>query len=290
MAYEIPDPNAPKKKMSAAQQAYQDQYGDQLTQPQRDAYQTNLAAGGVEPATFNSPPPFSTYGASNMLGGTPGSGAGIPGPQNPQSVAAQWNAQPQATPAAPDYLAPTLDKLQTPQADPRSEALFAQLQQRAGQGLNVQNDPNIRQQSDVYGAQQERIRRNYLADVAEKAGPGANIAGERRMGYERMAQDVGGFEAELVGREIEGRRAEIADALQQMGNLLSVEQQQELQRELALLDQASREQSMQMTRQGMDQDWRTALLNNEQFVADLGLKAEDRRTYWDAIRSGQIEG
>jgi hypothetical protein len=169
----------------------------------------------------------------------------------------------------------------------RSQALYDQLAQRASQSLAIdRNDPIIRAQADAYGAQQERARRDSLADYAESAGPTANIRGEQRLGYERMGSAVGGFEAELLGRELESRRAEITQALNSMGSLLSADQQRELQRQIALLDQAVAQQQLTSSNAGREQEWQTALLQNEQFLKDLGLRAEDRASYYDAVRRG----
>jgi hypothetical protein len=53
----------------------------------------------------------------------------------------------------------------------------------------------------------------------------------------------------------------------------------QLQRELSILDAKLREM-------GLDQNWNLAQLQNDQFNKDLGLRAEDRASYWDLIRSG----
>lgn len=97
-------------------------------------------------------------------------------------------------------------------------------------------DPIIRGQVDAFGAQTERARRNYLSDVAEQRGPYANIQGERRMSAEKAGQAVGGFQAQLLGRELTARRDEIAQALAQMGGMLSGDQTRALQGELAAID------------------------------------------------------
>jgi hypothetical protein len=171
----------------------------------------------------------------------------------------------------------------------RSNALYDQLSQRATQGLDAtRNDPVIRTQADAYAAQEERARRDYLADLAEREGPLANLRGETRMAAERMGQRVGSFEAELLGRELTARREEIAQALQQMGGLLSTDQQRELQRQIALMDNAIAQQQAANQGRSLDQDWQTALLQNEEFLRELAEQQMDRRSYYDAVQRGFI--
>jgi hypothetical protein len=136
-----------------------------------------------------------------------------------------------------------------PEIQQRDDTLYNLLLGRATQGLDIdRNDPIIRGQSDAYAANQERARRNYLADVAEQAGPLANLRGEQRVTAEQLGQNVGSFEAQLMARELESRRAEIADALTSMRGLLTSDQQAELQRQLSLLDDATRR--LQIDQQG----------------------------------------
>ena len=69
------------------------------------------------------------------------------------------------------------------------------------------DDPVVRAQVDAYSAAQERARRNYLADLAEKAhGNPVNLQGENRLTAEKMGQAVGQFAADVIAKEIEARR------------------------------------------------------------------------------------
>lgn len=121
------------------------------------------------------------------------------------------------------------------------QQLVDQLTKRANQTLAVdRNDPTIRAQVDPYSAQVEREKRNYLADIAEKKGPLGNTLAEERLASERAGQSTGLFESQLLGREIDARRAEIQDALTQMRGMLSTEQTLALQQELAHLDDATK--------------------------------------------------
>jgi hypothetical protein len=209
------------------------------------------------------------------------------------SVADSWSPANLPTPQAPAWAQGVTDNMlaqsqaASTQNAARSTSLFDALSQRANQTLNVgANDPIIRAQTDAYRAEQDRASRNDLADLAEKSGPYANLRGEQRLLSERSGQRTGGFQADLMGRELTARRAEISDALQSMGSLLSVDQQRELQREMTLLDQALAQQGMQAGQNDQMLDWQTALLANESFNKELGLKAEDRQAYYDALRRG----
>jgi hypothetical protein len=211
-------------------------------------------------------------------------------PYRAETLAQQWqNYQPPAAAQPPAWQQGVVEGMLTPTPDPRGTELFNVLQQRATQGLNVsRTDPAIRAQADAYSAQEERASRNYLADVAEKDGPFANMRGETRMASERMGQRVGAFEAELMGRELQARRDEIAQALQLSASLLSTEQQRELQRQMALLDNAIAQQQAGNASLGLNQDWMEALMQNAQFLDDLGARERDRRSYYDLVQSGQL--
>jgi len=169
----------------------------------------------------------------------------------------------------------------------KADSLYNTWLGRSQASLNINgNDPIIRQQADAYSANEERARRNYIGDLAESAGPLANIRGESRMAAERMGQRTGGFEAQLIGRELQTKRDEIAQALNAMTGMLNADQQAGLQRELSILDQAIKEQGIALQGKSLDQDWQRALLNNNQFMADIGLRAENQYNYWnDPLRT-----
>lgn len=157
----------------------------------------------------------------------------------------------------------------------RGNTLWDQLMGRANQTLQVgAKDPIIANQVNSYRAEQTRGVRDQLAQVAEAGGPTANLNGERRMANEKASRATGGLQATLMQNELTARRNEIQQALSQMGSMLSDQQKTALSRELGLLNA------------GMDQQ----RINNQnnQFLDDLGLRATDRASYWDAIRSGLI--
>ena len=161
---------------------------------------------------------------------------------------------------------------------PLYEALWA----RARQGTDVdRNAPAIRQQADVYAANEERAKRNYISDVAERSGPVANIEDARRMAAERVGQRTGTFEAGLIGRELEARRTEIQSALDALGGLLSGEQRLALQSQLANLDAALRREGYGLQREGMS-------LQQDLALRQLGLQEWDRGTYYDLAQRGVL--
>jgi len=156
------------------------------------------------------------------------------------------------------------------------DELYNELLNRSRQTLNINpmTDANIRSQADPYAANVERERRRYMAQTAEGAGPLANIQGESRLASEKAGQASGLFESQLIGREMQSRRDEIAQALQARQGMLSQEQQLAMQRELAQLDAGIRNRQISS--------------QNDQFTADLGLRGEQQGNYWDAVRSGLI--
>lgn len=173
----------------------------------------------------------------------------------------------------------------------RRDGLYQQLDTRAKQSLTIDpNDPVIAAQTDAYGADQQRASRDYLANLAEKAGPDANLRGEQRMAAEKVGQATSGFRAQLMGQELTQRRGEIVDALNSMRGLLTADQQAQLEQEVSLLDHSIKQQGIGLQGRSLDQDWRKALMMNDQFNADLGLRAEDRASYYDLVRSGLLRG
>jgi hypothetical protein len=202
---------------------------------------------------------------------------------------------PAAPPSQPDYFAQftkeLLERQQREAAEQkaRNDSLWRTYMDRAQQGLAIdRNNPVIRAQADAYSANEERSRRNYLADLAEESGPLANLQGEARLAAERVGQRTGAFEAELLSRELTARRDEVAQALAGLGSMLSADQTQALQRELGLLDNAIKQQQVGLSARGLDQEWQRALLQNDQFLRELGLNEWDRNNYWDALRRGLI--
>jgi hypothetical protein len=170
-------------------------------------------------------------------------------PAAPATPAAAWNAPPKAaepaaignnnTPTPPAGLTPSLPVTApgdtTPTTKARS-ALYDELWKRIQQPITPDpNDPTIRRQADAYSAAATRNTRDMLSNMAEHAGPYANLTGEERLANERAAQASGGFEAQLIGREQDARRESIQADLQNYGSLLSDDERTQLAEELGLL-------------------------------------------------------
>jgi hypothetical protein len=123
--------------------------------------------------------------------------------------------------------------------------------EQATQGTQVdRNDPNFKQQLDPFVAAQDRARRQYESEQAERTsaqglGNSGAMDQERRLGMERAGQAAGAFESQLVTRELQNRREEIQTALTSLGGLVSADQEMALKRELADLDAA-------LKREGID--------------------------------------
>ena len=200
-----------------------------------------------------------------------------------------------------------------PVRDPRLDELYNTLMQRAQQGTNIdRNNPIIRAQADAFSANEERSRRNYLSDLAEKSGPNANLRNEARMSAEKVGQSTGGFEAELMGRELGARRQEISEALNSAQGLLTEEQRLALQNELTRLNDATQrfgiqtqdkqyyaglgqnqrqfDKNLGFQRYSFDQDlgYRNRALDqsDNQFRDRLGFDYADRSNYWDSLYRG----
>lgn len=141
----------------------------------------------------------------------------------------------------------------------RADDLYAQLKQRASQSLAVDpNDPVITSQLNPFRAEQERARRNYLSNVAEQAGPYANIRGEQRMAAEKVGQATSGFLGELLAREQGARRDEVAQALALQSGQLTSDQNRALQGQLGFADLNLRQNALNQS--------------NDQFLRELALR------------------
>lgn len=173
----------------------------------------------------------------------------------------------------------------------RADSLYNTWQGRAQQSLQFNpDDPYIQQQVGHYRAEQDRSLRNAFSDAAEAGGQLGDT--RKRMAAERVGQSVGGFQAELMSRELGTRRAEIADALASMGGMLTADQQFGLQRELANLDNSIRQYQLGQGDRELDVRKELGLedlLLRRQlgFAQDdlgrrrLGLDQWDRMNYWD---------
>ena len=192
------------------------------------------------------------------------------------------------TSSAPSYESELVQQMMDRQAaqdaenKSRGDSLYNMLLEQAQQGLKVdRNDPVIRAQADAFAANNERAARNHISDTAERGGPLANIEGERRMASEHTGQANASFEANLMGQEVAAKRREIQNALAGLGGQLTAAQQNELQRQLGLLDQAYKSQQIGLGKDTLAQEWQRALLSNEQFNNQLGQNSQQYRAYYD---------
>ena len=157
----------------------------------------------------------------------------------------------------------------------RGDTLYGQLMQRANQGLNVDpNNPVIKAQTDAFAAQQERARRNYLSDTAEREGPFANLRGERRMASERAGQATGSLQAQLMGREVDAKRQEIQAALSGAAGLLTADQEANLRQQLGMLGNLADQQRIGISGQALGLDNLRAQLQDRQYYAGLGSQED----------------
>lgn len=215
---------------------------DAFLQPKMQAYRDAVGPGkadATDTGLFNDPN-FRGFVQNGQL------------PAN-ASPAQQWNAQP-----APQQASPGGD-------------LMNLLMQRIQRPDVTANDPTVRSQADAYSANQTRGSRNYIADLAEKAGPLANLQGESRMASERAAQASGSFEAETLARVQAQRAQEIEQELQLYGSLLSDQQRMALQREL---------QQMQL-QQNQSQFGASQAQAQDQFLRELALREAGQNNAFD---------
>ena len=164
-------------------------------------------------------------------------------------------------------------------SSPQNDQLIQLLMGRANQSLKVDpNDPIIKGQVDSFRAEQDRERRNNLNDLAESSSPYATGAQQTAATQtaEKASQATSSMQSQLMQNELTSRRTEIQNALSELGSVLTADQQMALQRELGLIDASLRQQQITS--------------NNDQFAANLGLNAQDRKNYWDAVNSGRISG
>lgn len=233
------------------------------------------------------------YGTPGYVGSTPQSGGAPPAGGTPGQPAQGQTTIPGQAQAASSYSnTPTAAPSPYTSNQGTQDVLRNSYLQRATQGTTIDtNDPNFRQQADAYAAAQERFRRNTIDDASQAAfaggfrGSGAETLAER-MANEAAGRNVGQFEAQLVGKELQSRRDEISDALSGLKGIISTDQAAGLQRELAALDAAIKRESLSQSgslggreldiRENLGQgalnvDLMRALLQNQQFGQELGL-------------------
>lgn len=199
---------------------YRNDETGQVVDGNHPIYQQWMQAGQAKPST--APPGMAA--PAPAAGAAPTAGGGDAPIAAQAQNASTYSQTPGAKPTGPTANAGTQDVA-------RNSYLAMATQSRVPSA----NDPSIRVPADAFAAQQERARRNAVADSAEAQGPYATGAqrGVERMATERAGQASGSFEAELVQREMTARRAEILQALQGLSGFISEDQRLALQKELA---------------------------------------------------------
>lgn len=125
--------------------------------------------------------------------------------------------------------------------DPRSSGFLNMLMSRIDQTPQVDpNDPAIKSSTDAYAAQQERSKRSYLSQAAEKGGENGNTDAISRSLTENAGQATGAFQAGLINQERTARRSQIQNILSLYGSYLSSDQQNALTKELNDMNLAER--------------------------------------------------
>jgi len=220
-----------------------------------------------------------------------------PGQAPIQSVSEMW-----ANPAISQQIG---GQEQTNQA--RNDQLFNMWTQGMRDPSSVSaSNPIIKSQVDAYRNEQERARRNFISDSAEKYGPLANIQGEERMAAEQAGANTSGYQAQLMGQELSALREETMQRLAQATQMNATDSARSLQERLAMIDAQLQttqfglqqqgmnndwtlaQQGFGMQQQGLDQDWQRAQMNNDMSMRQLGFQDWDRNMYYDLLQRGLI--
>ena len=220
-----------------------------------------------------------------------------PGTPTNQDEAAKAASTYSSTPTA----APSANTTNQGSQDLYRNALIEKMNQNP---IPDQNDQAIAAQQVPYAAAVERARADEVRRGAESAFAGNQDYGnpEKQVMAERAGQAIGLHASDLVGREIQARRAEIMAALSQFGGVLTGDQQRALQDKLAQLDaqlrreglgaQTSLGQSDLALREklgmgGLNLEALRAILQNQQFGQDLGFRigSENANLNAQALRS-----
>lgn len=197
--------------------------------------------------------------------------------------------------------------------------LVNQLLQRMQQSITPDaNNPVMKQQMDAYNAQQDRATRQMMDTNAEQAaarglGNSGALNVENRMANEQAGLNSANFQGQLMQNELNARREEVQNALEQMGNILSEDQKNALTKEMHDIDAAiertkvenqnsqyyaglsSQErmlanrlaQEWALGQQGNEIDWARLAQGDNQWADQMGFNTADRQAYWDSVRRGQ---
>lgn len=175
--------------------------------------------------------------------------------------------------------------------------LYRNVQEQVYKQINTptptRESPQVRAQVDPFAAAQERTRRTAENEAAERMstmgmGESGAMQNERRIAQERAGQATGAFEAGVMREELMSQRDQINKALEMGAGMMSNDQKDKLQRDLAALDAAIKREGLAQTgvlgateldirRQlglgGLNVDLIRSLLGHQQGMADIGLRA-----------------
>lgn len=239
-----------------------------------------IAAGGA----------YAPSGQAAGGGGAAGGASAATNVQDQAKAASTYSANPGADPTKYATNQGTTDVVRN-----------SYLSQATQNPTATRDDPAVRAVADANTANLERQRRQYLDDAAEKAGPYGSGAmdTERRMTAERVGQQAGAFEAQLVMRQNDIRRAEIQNALAALQASGDKDRAAMLQREMGQLDAENARLAAQTQRYGIDVGARTAgaeqamreRLANRGYDLDasrLGFDIADREAYYNNLALQQL--
>lgn len=221
---------------------------------------------------------------TNTAGGAPGDTAAVTTAQQAQNASSN-----SGTPtAAPN---PTTTNQGT------QDVVRNTYLQQATQPVDVNaQTPVVKSQTDAYRAEVGREINDFLNQQAEAAGPYATgaLRGQARMAAEKGGVETANFQAQAIANELQSKRAEVQNALSQLGGLITADQQAALQKQLADLDAQLKTLGISTSAQtaanqlavqqalgvgGLNLGLIQALLQNQQFGDSLGLNAAEYEAY-----------
>jgi hypothetical protein len=164
--------------------------------------------------------------------------------------------------------------------DPAFRDILLQLMNRSQPGaINVATDPNLASQADAYSVARQRAAGRERAMTAERAAAeGLNSGGQGSGAFdtslqginENAGRDIAGYNAGLVGQEVQARRNDLLNALQIANSVGARDQSSAIQQQLAALDNQYRYAALAQN-QGQFND--TYGLNKAQLEAEANRNA-----------------
>lgn len=177
--------------------------------------------------------------------------------------------------------------------DPRWQALYDDLLARAHQSLTVDpNDPTIKAQTDAASAAANTQRLQQQQAAAERGGAYATgeAANASRTSGETVQIQMAAMSAQLMQREVDARRSEIANALSSMQGILTVDEQSRLKQEdqqlqARSIDLANQQAQFQNQLQSRQLDLNQQQMEWERMFQDRGWNANQAQQIWSNEQS-----